>query len=54
MGIDYGADIVDENDLYVQLSKGASYALSNGGPPGATGVDIFPIGRSHIPEQVSR
>ena len=44
MGIAYGVNIVDDNDRYVQLAKDASYAVSNGGPPGATGVDIFPFG----------
>jgi hypothetical protein len=41
--IAYGIEITSEDDQYVKIAAGISDALSNGGSPGSTMVDVFPL-----------
>ena len=50
MGITYGIQIKNNDDPYVELADQTSIALSTGGPPGATAVDIFPLSTHAYPE----
>lgn len=43
MRIAYGHQIVSEDDEFMTIVNDVAYALNNGGPPGATIVDYFPI-----------
>ena len=45
IGSAYGFLLHDDNDPYVELAKQTSVALSDGGPAGATAVDIFPLSK---------
>ncbi|KAF4609080.1 hypothetical protein EYR40_001433 [Pleurotus pulmonarius] len=43
MRIAYGHQIMSEDDEFMTIVNDVAYALNNGGPPGATIVDYFPI-----------
>ncbi|KAI4521642.1 cytochrome P450 [Schizophyllum commune Loenen D] len=43
-----GHEINTPDDDYLQIGRGICEAMSGGGPPGATGVDLFPFLR-HLP-----
>ncbi|KAL1664269.1 cytochrome P450 [Schizophyllum commune] len=48
VGIITGHEIKTPDDDYLQIGRGICEAMSGGGPPGATGVDLFPFLR-HLP-----
>ncbi|KAG6875958.1 hypothetical protein C0993_006581 [Termitomyces sp. T159_Od127] len=48
MQVAYGHRITSDEDPYINLTKEASYALGNAGPPGNTPIDFFPI-LQHLP-----
>ncbi|KAL4257435.1 cytochrome P450 family protein [Pleurotus pulmonarius] len=41
--IAYGHQILSDDDIFVQTVHDCGYTLNNGGPPGGTVVDFFPI-----------
>jgi hypothetical protein len=43
LAIAYGFQVTDDNDPWVILTKRMSYFFENGGPPGATLVDVIPL-----------
>ncbi|KAL1699156.1 cytochrome P450 [Schizophyllum commune] len=43
VGIIAGHEIKTPDDDYLQIGRGICEAMSGGGPPGATGVDLFPF-----------
>ncbi|KAJ8699318.1 hypothetical protein PTI98_002444 [Pleurotus ostreatus] len=48
MRIAYGHQILSDDDEYMPLVENVAYAQNNGGPPGGTIVDYFPI-LQHFP-----
>ncbi|KAF4609112.1 hypothetical protein EYR40_001465 [Pleurotus pulmonarius] len=48
MSIAYGHQIDSDDDEYLLIAQESGYSLTNGGPPGGTMVDFFPILR-HFP-----
>ena len=46
--IAYGIEVTGKDDPYVRIAEGVSDGLSNGGAPGSTMVDVFPISRSPL------
>ncbi len=46
--IAYGHQILSYDDMFVQTVHDCGYTLNNGGPPGGTVVDFFPI-RTWVP-----
>ncbi|KAL4256194.1 cytochrome P450 family protein [Pleurotus pulmonarius] len=43
MRIAYGHQILSDDDEFIQVANDSGYAQNNGGPPGGTMVDLFPI-----------
>lgn len=43
MRIAYGHQILSDDDEFIQAANDSGYAQNNGGPPGGTMVDLFPI-----------
>ncbi|CEJ86708.1 hypothetical protein VHEMI04182 [[Torrubiella] hemipterigena] len=43
LSIAFGIRIEKQDDIFIQVAADASYALTNGGAPGATPVDFFPF-----------
>lgn len=43
MRVAYGHQITSDDDPYVKIAQDTGYALSNGGSPGSTPVDFFPL-----------
>lgn len=44
--VSYGAHATDESDPYVQIANDAMFATGNGGAPGNSIVDFFPLGEA--------
>ena len=49
MRIAYGHQIVSDDDEFFRLVEDVAYAQNNGGPPGGTVADYFPICKSPPP-----
>lgn len=48
LGIAYGIRVTKDDDPFLKLANKIAWYFSNGGPPGATLVDILPIGKFHF------